>query len=221
MKKLITLFTILFALTVSAQNFQLHNDFERGHLTSTFEMFKADKYGNTFTFIDFDYNSATGISGAYYEIARVLKTEKMPVRLHVEYNAGLGTFKAGSSTGGYTIDEAWIFGANYGKGNAVWGFSTYAGYKAFTGAEKGNIQVTGTWYWNVVPEKLTFTGFADVWTQNYKGADDLTVFLAEPQLWYHLNKTFSVGGELEISSNFAVNNDAIKGRPTLGVKWNL
>ena len=144
MKKLITLFTVLFALTVSAQNFQLHNDFERGHLTSTFEMFKMDKYGNTFTFIDFDYNSATGISGAYYEIARVLKTEKMPVGLHVEYNAGLGTYKAGEATGGYTIDEAWIFGANYGKGNAVWGFSTYAGYKAFTGAEKGNFQVTGT-----------------------------------------------------------------------------
>ena len=38
MKKLITLFTVLFALTVSAQNFQLHNDFERGHLTSTFEI---------------------------------------------------------------------------------------------------------------------------------------------------------------------------------------
>ena len=221
MKKLITLFTVLFALTVSAQNFQLHNDFERGHLTSTFEMFKMDKYGNTFTFIDFDYNSATGISGAYYEIARVLKTEKMPVGLHVEYNAGLGTYKAGEATGGYTIDEAWIFGANYGKGNAVWGFSTYAGYKAFTGAEKGNFQVTGTWYWNVVPDKLTFTGFADLWTQNYKGAEDLTVFLSEPQLWYHLNKSFSVGGELEISSNFAGGSDAIKGRPTLGVKWNL
>ena len=69
--------------------------------------------------------------------------------------------------------------------------------------------------------KLTFTGFADLWTQNYKGAEDLTVFLSEPQLWYHLNKSFSVGGELEISSNFAGGSDAIKGRPTLGVKWNL
>ena len=47
------------------------------------------------------------------------------------------------------------------------------------------------------------------------------MFLSEPQLWYHLNKSFSVGGELEISSNFAGGSDAIKGRPTLGVKWNL
>jgi hypothetical protein len=221
MKKLITLITIFVTVSVTAQNFQLHRDFERGHFTTTFEMFKMDKYGNTFTFIDFDYDAATGVSGSYYEIARVLKTGKMPVGLHVEYNAGLGTFKAGNSTGGYTIDEAWIFGANYGKGNAKWGFSTYAGYKAFTGAEKGNFQVTGTWYVNLIENKLTFTGFADLWTQNYKGAKDLTVFLSEPQLWYHLNKTFSVGGELEISSNFAGGNDAIKGRPTLGIKWNI
>lgn len=221
MKKLITLFTILVTVSVTAQNFQLHRDLERGHFTTTFEMFKMDKYGNTFTFIDFDYNATTGTNGAYYEIARVLKTEKMPVGLHVEYNAGLGTFNAGTSQGGYTIDEAWIFGANYSKGNAKWGFSTYAGYKAFTGADKGNFQVTGTWYVNLIPNKLTFSGFADLWSQNYKGADDMTVFLSEPQLWYHLDKTFSIGTELEISSNFAGGSDAIKGRPTLALKWNI
>jgi hypothetical protein len=216
MKKLITLFTFLVTATITAQNFQLHNDFERGHLTTTFELFKMDKYGNTFTFIDFDYNSATGTSLAYFEIARVLKTEKMPVGLHVEYNAG--------HTNGFTIPEAWILGVNYSKGNATWGFSTYAGYKAFTGAGEGNFQITGTWYWNLVPEKLTFSGFADYWTEKGDfafGYTDLNVFLAEPQLWYHLNKSFSVGGELEISSNFGGGSDAIKGRPTLGIKWNI
>jgi hypothetical protein len=221
MKKLITLFAILVTVAVTAQNFQLHRDLERGHFTTTFEMFKMDKYGNTFTFVDFDYDASTGTNLAYYEIARVLKIEKMPVGLHVEYNAGLGTFKAGNSTGGFAIDEAWIFGANYSKGNAKMGFSTYAGYKAFTGAEKGNFQVTGTWYVNLIENKLTFSGFADLWTQNYKGKEDLTVFLSEPQLWYHLNKSFSVGGELEISSNFGGGSDAIKGRPTLAVKWNI
>lgn len=212
MKKLITLFTILVTVTVTAQNFQLHRDLERGHFTTTFEMFKPDKYGNTFTFIDFDYNASVGTSFAYYEIARVLKTEKMPVGAHIEYNGGHGN--------AFSLNEAWIFGANYGKGNAKWGFSTYAGYKAFTGAGKGNFQVTATWYWNIIADKLTCSGFADYWTQ--KGLFfDGNVFLAEPQLWYHLNKSFSIGGELEISSNFGVANDAIKGRPTLAIKWNL
>ncbi len=213
MKKLITLFTIFVTVAVTAQNFQLHRDLERGHFTTTFEMFKMDKYGNTFTFIDFDYNASTGTSLAYYEIARVLKTEKMPIGAHIEYNAGHAI--------GFGINEAWIFGANYSKGNAKMGFSTYAGYKAFAGAEKGNFQITGTWYVNLIDNKLTFSGFADLWTQNYEGREDLTVFLSEPQLWYHLNKRFSIGGELEISSNFGTRNDAIKGRPTLAVKWNI
>ena len=145
----------------------------------------------------------------------------MPVGFHVEYNGGLGTFGPESSQGGYTINDAWIFGVNYGKGNAKWGFSTYAGYKAIKNADESNFQITGTWYVNLIENKLTFSGFADLWTQNYKGKEDLTVFLSEPQLWYHLNKSFSVGGELEISSNFGGGSDAIKGRPTLAVKWNI
>ncbi|WP_111709338.1 DUF5020 family protein [Lutibacter citreus] len=220
MKKLITLFTILVTVSVTAQNFQLHRDFEREQFTTTFELFKVDNYGNTYTFVDLDYNAKTGIGGAYYEIARVLKTEKMPVGAHIEYNGGLGTFTIPDTQFGYTINEAWIFGANYSKGNAKWGFSTYAGYKAFTGVEgQGNFQVTGTWYWNVVADKLTFSGFADYWTED--GLTDNNVFLTEPQLWYHLNKTFSVGGEFEISSNFGVDNSSIKGRPTLAIKWNI
>jgi hypothetical protein len=216
MKKIITIITFFIAITVSAQNLQLHRDFERGHFTTTFEMFKMDKYGNTFTFVDFDYNASVGTGQAYFEIARVLKTEKMPIGLHVEYNAG--------HTNNFTFPEAWIFGANYSKGNAKYGFSTYAGYKAFTGAGEGNFQVTGTWYVNLLENKLTFSGFADYWSEKGDftfGYTDKKVFLAEPQLWYNLNKTFSVGGEVEISSNFAGGNDAIKGRPTLAIKWNI
>ena len=218
MKTLATLFTILVTTIVTAQNFQLHNDFERGHITTTFELFKMDKYGNTFTFVDFDYNSAAGTSLSYFEIARVLKTEKMPVGLHVEYNAGLGTFGSGATQGGYTINEAWIFGANYSKGNATWGFSTYAGYKAFTGANKGNFQITGTWYVHLIENKLTFSGFADLWSEN--GLSEKTVFLSEPQLWYHLNKSFSIGSEIELTNNFAYEFD-FNVRPTLAIKWNI
>jgi len=118
----------------------------------------------------------------------------------------------------FSFNEAWIFGANYSKGNAKWGFSTYAGYKAFTGANEGNFQVTGTWYVNLIENKLTFSGFADLWTEN--GLSEKTVFLSEPQLWYHLNKSFSIGGEVELSNNFAYEFE-FKVRPTLGVKWNI
>lgn len=214
MKKLLVILLVICSGAVNAQNFQLHRDFDRGHFTSTFEMFKADKYGNTFTFVDFDYDATNGINQGYFEIARVLKTDKMPVGLHIEYNGGVGN----ANNFGYTINNAWIFGLNYAKGGAKCGFSTYAGYKAFKNADKGNFQVTGTWYVNMFDGKMTFSGFADLWTEN--GLSEKTVFLSEPQLWYNVNKNLSLGGEIELSNNFAGVND-FKVRPTLAVKWNF
>ncbi len=217
MKKLIVIFAVLVSFAASAQNFQLHRDFDRGHFTSTFEMFKMDKWGNTFTFIDFDYDSKNGINQGYFEIARVLKTEKMPIGLHIEYNGGVGNAETPVGDFGYTINDAWIFGLNYAKGGAKSGFSTYAGYKAIKDADDANFQITGTWYVNFFEGKMTFSGFADLWTEN--GLSDNTVLLTEPQLWYNATKNLSLGGELEISNNFA--GDDFEVRPTLAVKWNF
>ena len=177
-----------------------------------------DKWGNTFTFVDFDYDKGN-VSSAYYEIARVLKTEKMPIGLHIEYNGG--------TSNQFSFANAWIFGANYSKGNKDWGFSTYAGYKAIKGAEKANFQVTGTWYVNMFKGKVTFSGFADLWTEKgsdkaiaeYVVSDDI-VFLTEPQFWYNATENLSLGGEIEISSNFQQTHKSYI-RPTLAVKWNF
>ncbi|MDQ1769885.1 DUF5020 family protein [Labilibaculum sp. A4] len=222
MKKLLVIFAVLASFAVNAQNFQLHRDFDRDQFTSTFEMFKMDKWGNTFTFVDFDYNSENGINQGYFEIARVLKTEKMPVGIHIEFNGGVGN----ATNFGYTITNAWIYGLNYSKGNAKCGFSAYAGYKSFKNAGKGNFQVTGTWYANLFKNKVTLSGFADLWSENGDNeaiasgiVSDKLVFLAEPQFWYNATENISLGGEIEISNNFA--GDDFKVRPTLAVKWNF
>ena len=114
MNKIVLLLVFCVSTSVFCQNLQLHHDFEREHFTTTFELFKMDKYGNTFTFIDFDYNAENGINQGYFEIARVLKTEKIPVGLHVEYNGGVGM----TPNFGYSINAAWIFGVNYSKGDS-------------------------------------------------------------------------------------------------------
>ena len=61
---------------MQAQNLQLHYDFWKGrqYLTSTVEMFKPDKHGSTFFFVDMDYDlSDAKVKLAYWEIARDLK----------------------------------------------------------------------------------------------------------------------------------------------------
>ena len=77
----------------TAQNIQLHYDFGRNAATSTVEMFKPDRGGSTFFFVDMDYSPE--VIGAYWEIARELcfwqKSKASWLSVHIEYNGGLNT----------------------------------------------------------------------------------------------------------------------------------
>lgn len=104
MRKAIFALMLLVAMSAQAQtNLQLHYDFgkDRNYVTTTLEMFKPDKWGNTFFFVDFDYNMGeqNHPSSAYMEIARCLKFWNGPLSLHVEYNGGFGTFNAAGKIG--------------------------------------------------------------------------------------------------------------------------
>lgn len=226
MKK-IGLFVVLFAGLVSmrAQNLQLHYDMgkDRGYMTSTLEMFKPDKWGSTFFFVDFDYNvgDVEGVSLAYMEIARGLKFWDNPFEIHVEYNGGFGQYAPGGS---YQINDAWLFGGNYTWNNADYSriFTLQGMYKYIRGFEEASFQITGVWAIHMANRKLTFSGFADFWKESIPFADGETdfVFLSEPQLWYNATEHLSLGGEIEIASNFA-GHKGFKACPTLGVKWNF
>lgn len=228
MKQVLLLFTMLaFTASIYAQNVQLHYDFGEGrkHLTSTVEMFKTDKLGSTFFFIDMDYgsNDVEGISLAYWEIARAFNLGKSPFAFHAEYNGGFGQYTPGST---FQINDAWLTGIEY-----IWnaedfskGFTLQALYKYIRGKHNTSFQLTGVWYLNFANNKLSFTGFADFWREdmffNVGTSEEKTtkfVFLAEPQIWYNISEKFAVGSEVEISSNFVANS--VKIMPTAAVKY--
>jgi len=223
---------LLFILgDITAQNLQVHYDFgkDREHPTSTIEMFKPDKYGNTFFFIDMDYNAngINGVSLAYWEIARVFKTEKMPVGIHAEYDGGMGQFKSGNQQVGYTLNDAWLGGIDYSINAQDFskGASIKVLYKYIRDKHEASFQITGVWYVHFLNNKFSFTGFADFWREdwdfNFDGITDTEyIFLAEPQIWYNINKTFAIGSEIEMSNNFG-NNEGFMINPTLGLKWNI
>lgn len=226
MKKLLSIATFfMFVTLVNAQNIQLHYDMgkDRGYMTTTVEMFRPDKTGNTFFFIDFDYGvgDVEGVSLAYFEIARVFTLGKSPFGWHGEYNGGFGQWKAGEFGGAYTINNAWLTGLDYSWNASDFskGFSLKALYKNIANTmddKPHNFQLTGVWYLNFLKGKMSFTGFADLWKE--KTAFGSMVFLSEPQLWYNFNKNFSAGGEVELSSNFA-GMDGFKVMPTVGLKY--
>ena len=228
MKKLLLFFSCLaFIASVSAQNIQAHYDFgkDRKLITTTVEMFKPDKFGSTFFFIDMDYSSDprnidNGISLGYWEIARAFKwneTQKFMPR--VEYNGGV--FKLnGEDTPFIPIENVYIAGIE-----RTWASSDFskiltlqANYKYIQDKENAAFQLTAVWTIQMLEGKLSFLGFADFWKEEMFWGTDYR-FLSEPQLWYNFAKNFSLGTEIELSNNFVGKEFAVK--PTIGLKWTL
>ncbi len=223
--KLATMLLLITALPAFSQNVQFHYDFgkDRHYETTTLEMFKPDKWGSTFWFVDMDYgsNDVKGVSLSYFEIARGLKFWDNPFELHVEYNGGFGQFMPG---GAYQINDAWLFGGNYTWNNADFTrvFTLQAMYKSIRNYNKESFQITGVWGLHFFNKKVSFTGFADFWREEQVLDSKSTnfIFLTEPQLWYNVTDHFSFGSEVEISSNFSQNKGFMV-NPTLAVKWNF
>ena len=226
-KVLLTLFIATLTYGGIAQNIQLHYDAGRfiyddmgGRplFTSTVEMFKTDKWGSTFFFVDMDYKS-NGVAAAYWELARELKFWKGPISAHIEYNGGLNY-----------IQNAYLLGATYTYNNSDFsaGYSLSAMYKHIQKHdEPHNFQITGVWYLNFAKNNMcTFSGFADLWREKTVNGD--FIFLAEPQFWLHLNKlkgfddkfNLSIGTEVELSNNFAA-RDGFYAVPTAAIRWDF
>lgn len=226
------------ALSANAQNIQLHYDFgrniysneeaDRQKVTATLEQFKADDWGSWYYFFDVDLTSKTTRS-IYTEISREINLGKnLPLAAHVEYDGGLWHAPA---IGNGSYQQAGLAGIAYNGHNADYSktWSVQALYKQFLKSYDGtrsyaSFQLTGVWGLNFFDNKLTFSGFIDFWRGEKANNHGCLVILSEPQLWYNVNKHFSVGTEVEFSNNFIVNyyNDkTFFVNPTLGVKWNL
>ena len=222
MKKLILLITIAFAMIFAdrakAQNIQLLYDTGRGCVTSTVEMFRPDKGGSTYFFVDMDYTPT--ITGAYWEIAREFnfwQDSKLGwLSAHIEYNGGLTT--------GFSFNNNYLLGATYSGHSKdfskTWSLSAL--YKAIPGLEGSNMhtfQITGVWGIQFAKGWCSFSGFFDFWQEV-----GTPIFISEPQFWVNLNKikgwedvNLSVGGEVELSYNFV--GPGFYAYPAVGAKW--
>ena len=228
--------TLAFGQMAQAQtNLQTFYDFgkNRGHFTTTLEGFYNDNWGNTFFFIDYDYNAkdSKGVnqapSGSYMEIARCLNfwgnTALAPLSLQVEYNGLVG------------YNQNFLFGLDYFLHSQDFKntFNFKVLYKTFSAGATSDIPVQFTFVWGMQDlfgvDGLRFSGFVDVWGENVVNfMEDGTkaqkfVVISEPQIWYNVGKfigvpNLNIGGEVELSMNFA-GYDGFYARPCLGTKW--
>ena len=220
---------LFFAPGAKAQtNFQTFYDFGRKHFTTTLEGFHQDDWGNTFFFIDYDYNNkdANGKivspSGTYFEIARCLNfwqdSALGAFSLQYEYNGGLATSGMAPVGASFAVNSAFLFGIDYFMHSANFNntLNLKVLYKQFIGmSSKLPLQFTAVWGLQDLfgLHGLRFSGFADVWWEG-----DKTVFLSEPQLWFGIGSHANIGGEVELSYNFA-GMEGFKVMPCVGWKW--
>ena len=220
--------SLFLSLSAFGQNLQVHYDFgkDRSYVTSTLEMFEPDNFGATFWFVDIDYNSSSNsASMAYWEIARYINLPFLkksdilsPMSATIQYNDGLDINDA--------FGNVWLAGISYPIDLKV---VTVATDILIRKAENqgANFQLTFVWYKSFLNDKISFTGFLDIWGQNNfdgdkDGTDSQIVFMTEPQLWVNLTDHLSIGGEVEISRNFIfAAGDKIQAMPTLGLKWDF
>ena len=225
--------TFGFAQMAKAQNVQFFYDFgkDRQYIITTFEMFKADKFGDTFFFIDHYFANAdqrkngvaSAVNGTYFEIERGLNfwqdSALKDLSAHIEYD--------GSSWGA----GIFCFGAKYFFHSQDYRnmLTLYLMYDLHIGVGKADIPVKFSAVWSMGDlfglKGLTFKGFMDVWGNNSTFADGSTAkfsVLTEPQLWMNLGKLFDyhldLGGEVELSYNFA-GNKGFMVNPCAGLRW--
>ena len=218
-------------LTKAQTNLQLFYDFgsDRQQVTATLEGFYNDNWGNTFFFIDYDFNhkANNGVkapTGTYAEIARCLNFwQNVPVlgnfSLQVEYNGGV--YK------NYHINHSALIGVDYFLHSADFNntFNFKLLYKKIAGTPQ-QVPLQFTFVWGMQDlfglEGLRFSGFADIWGEDTVGNQKF-IFISEPQLWYNIGRLFGVdnlniGGEVELSCNFG-GIQGFRVRPCLGAKW--
>ena len=230
-KNIIAIICFTSALLHAQTNFQIHYDFGQGRnfVTTTVEMFKPDKWGNTFLFVDIDYNGGKNHypSMAYMEIARCLKFWDAPFSAQIEYNGGLMAINDFY----LPINHAYLAGVDYGwNSNDFTKFLNFKVlYKYIQEKNPLSFQLTAVWNLHFFNKKFTIAGFADFWREDNTNFVDARgksitprntkfVFITEPQFWYNITEKLSFGSEIEIANNFGAVN-GLKICPTIAAKW--
>ena len=234
MKKYLLILPLLLCIRTEAQNLQLHYDFgeDRKFFTATLEMFRPDTFGSTFWFVDLDFNfpgNPRSLSAAYWEISRDFYIPGLKkirpfeqLGFHIEYNDGFTAFKdTGNYLGAASYNSVFLTGFSFPVNIGQVSLTAQLLCRLPRGMDTPDFQFTVVWLQYLLREKILFTGFMDLWSQDMimKRNTKELVFQAEPQLWYLITPGIALGGEIEISHNFPVGPNEWEFMPTLGFRW--
>ena len=228
----------LFVCTAKAQvNLQVMHDFDAPF--TTVEMYKGDKWGDTYFFIDHYYRredvggrTQFGVD-SYYEFERGLNfwhdTRLRDFSLHLEFDFRNFGY-VGHANGMACVGGRWaLHNADFSRTATV-----ALMYDHYIGDGSADIPLKFTATWTVMNllglHGLTFDGFLDVWGNDTEYLDASTGDIdhahfsvhAQPQLWMGLSAigipNLHLGGEVVLGYNHRGTRGFLC-IPCLGIKW--
>jgi hypothetical protein len=124
----------------------------------------------------------------------------------------------------YTINSACLLGFDYTWNSSDFqhGFSLKILYKYIRDKQNYSFQITGVWHTFLLKNRVSFSGFADFWREDFSFGSTKTkyVFISEPQFWFNVTKKIYIGSEIRIYYNFGGIQDW-QLNPTLALKWDF
>lgn len=216
------IFFMLISVVAYSQNIQLHYDTNRtsyssndkytNSVTLTFENYVAESNGSWYYFIDLETDK-NGVRNGYVELHKEFDVYKH-LSAHVEYDGGLSMYGQYNHTAligpafnyllknNDNVGVQFLYRQNFGNN--------------YVDASSG-VQFTLTWTNKLFNDKVTFTGFTDVW-KNFDHNENVVVLL-EPQIWYNCNKNIAFGTEIETHYNVCGIKDKLFCNPSIAVKY--
>lgn len=222
MKKILFVL-LIWNISTSAQNLQLHYDYGKGRkfFTATLEMFKPDKLGSTYFFVDMDYDAPgnKSMSLAYWEIMRYFNCPIIKnLNVTIQYNDGTSIFGP--------LYQTWLVGFMMPVNLKVITINCEILYRQMYSSKAPDYQITFVWQKMLFKDKCEFVGYGDIWSQDNIIGEKINIVQFEPQLWYILNDHISLGGEVEISKNFILDKNMMPQKfwqfmPTIACRWSF
>jgi hypothetical protein len=245
MKILIMVFFCIIYHVTFSQSLQLHYDLRhtvdpkrnpKNFPTLYFEYFKNQDSGKAFikpgsfllkTQADF-LGQKDNIGKFYIQVSQSFRFWKPKIFISMQYSGGLGVTEPKQYS--YYIAHTFSVGLDYPfKWGNAW-LSSVLDYK-YIPYDKPTYDLLYTLYWwkGLWNYKAEFSGDFSLWTENKNHGDVITSnlsgkrfsFFAEPQFWYNVNKTFSLGTKINMNYHVLTADNIFQVYPTVALRCKL
>jgi hypothetical protein len=210
--------------------------YSKNFVSLYFEYFKEQDSGQAFikpgSFLlkmQADFLGAQENMGKFFmQLSQTFRFWKPKIFINLQYGGGLGITEPKQYS--YYIINAFSLGLAYPfrLGNAYLSSVLNCRYITYDHPSTDPLY-TLYWWAPGLHYKLEFPGDFSIWTENKNHGDDLTrglsgkrfYFFAEPQCWYKLTKTLSIGTKINIYYHVLSPENTLQVYPTLGLKCRI